>query len=58
MTEMMELMNKGIKAAIINMLYMFRQVEEMVNIGERNWRNRTYRDGSGMKNALMGLTAG
>lgn len=36
MTEMMELMNKGIKAAVINMLYMFRQVEEMVNIGERN----------------------
>lgn len=29
---MMELMNKNIKAAIINMFFMFRQVEEMVNI--------------------------
>lgn len=29
---MMELMNKDIKAAIINMVYMFMQVEEIVNI--------------------------
>lgn len=33
--EMMELTNKFIKAALLNMLYMFRQVEEMVNIMER-----------------------
>lgn len=33
--EMMELTNKFIKAGLLNMLYMFRQVEEMVNIKER-----------------------
>ena len=35
----MELRNKDIKAAIISMLYIFRQVEEMVNVLGREMKD-------------------